>query len=236
MIEVMLVLGISGLMLVGIMTNVFSSIRAQKYNDSVNNLTDYFQGIYSKLVAVENITDNNLRCGSSGMTEAMPNSSNPGQSDCLIMGVFLSSDGSSITSKTVYSTNDLAKDAPDDLEALKRANLVEDVNSKNFVNYKLSWETSIYSPSNLGTNTKMHFNMAVLRSPLSGTIYTFFNDSGNTSNVSSMLDNSYRKEALLCVGTNGFLGGNGKMGVRIKEDAVNASGVSLITEAEEICQ
>lgn len=51
LVEVMLVLGIAGLMLVGLIGGTFASIARQRYNDSVNDLVAYLSRMYSEVIS-----------------------------------------------------------------------------------------------------------------------------------------------------------------------------------------
>lgn len=50
-VEVMLVLGIAGLMLVGLIGGTFASIARQRYNDSINDFAEYLSRIYSEVAS-----------------------------------------------------------------------------------------------------------------------------------------------------------------------------------------
>lgn len=54
-IEVMLVLGLTGLLLVGLLGGTFSAIKAQRYNDSVRSFAEYLRTIYSEVISPESI-------------------------------------------------------------------------------------------------------------------------------------------------------------------------------------
>lgn len=50
-IEVMLVLGLTGLLLVGLLGGTFSAIKAQRYNDSVRSFAEYLRTIYGEVIS-----------------------------------------------------------------------------------------------------------------------------------------------------------------------------------------
>lgn len=89
-IEVTLVLAISGLMAVGIMVGVSTAINRQQYRDSVQSFTAFLRSEYSKVVNVEN-----NRQGTDGTACSLlgaPNA-NRGQSDCVIVGRYIQTTG-----------------------------------------------------------------------------------------------------------------------------------------------
>lgn len=57
LIEVMLVLGITGLILLGLLGGTFSSIAHQRYNDSLRNFSEYLSLNYSEVLSPESIGD-----------------------------------------------------------------------------------------------------------------------------------------------------------------------------------
>lgn len=56
-IEVMLVLGLTGLLLVGLLGGTFSSIATQRYNDSVRSFAEYLRTVYGEVLSPESLGD-----------------------------------------------------------------------------------------------------------------------------------------------------------------------------------
>lgn len=54
-IEVMLVLGISGLMLVGLLAGTFSSISNQRYTDAVRSFAEQLRSVYNEVISPESL-------------------------------------------------------------------------------------------------------------------------------------------------------------------------------------
>lgn len=54
-IEVMLVLGLTGLLLVGLLGGTFSSISNQRYNDSVRSFAEYLRTVYNEVLNPESL-------------------------------------------------------------------------------------------------------------------------------------------------------------------------------------
>lgn len=55
LVEIMLVLALTGLLVVGMIAGTFSSIAAQRYNDSVRSLAEYIRTIYSEVISPETL-------------------------------------------------------------------------------------------------------------------------------------------------------------------------------------
>lgn len=55
LIEVMLVLGISGLMLMGLLAGTFSSISSQRYTDAVRSFAESIRSVYNEVISPESL-------------------------------------------------------------------------------------------------------------------------------------------------------------------------------------
>jgi len=55
LVEVMLVLGISGLMLVGLLAGTFSSISNQRYTDAVRSFAEQLRSVYNEVISPESL-------------------------------------------------------------------------------------------------------------------------------------------------------------------------------------
>ena len=58
-IEVMLVLAITGLMLVGVIAGTYSSIATQRYNDSVRSFSEFLREIYAEVISPQSLGEGN---------------------------------------------------------------------------------------------------------------------------------------------------------------------------------
>lgn len=93
-IEVILVLGISGLMLATMLVGWNASIEKQRYNDSVNTFKSDIQGVFSD---VENQTNDKgstkIKCDTSGANISILKDNSgklTGSSNCVILGKYIS--------------------------------------------------------------------------------------------------------------------------------------------------
>lgn len=55
LVEIMLVLALAGLLVVGMIAGTYSSIAAQRYNDSVRSFAEYLRKIYSEVISPETL-------------------------------------------------------------------------------------------------------------------------------------------------------------------------------------
>jgi len=58
-IEVMLVLAITGLMLVGVIAGTYSSIATQRYNDSVRSFSEFLRQVYAEVISPQSLGEGN---------------------------------------------------------------------------------------------------------------------------------------------------------------------------------
>ena len=93
-IEVILVLGISGLMLATMLVGWNASIEKQRYNDSVNTFKSDIQSVFSDVENQTNDKDSTkIKCDTSGTNISIlkDNSGNlTGSSNCVILGKYIS--------------------------------------------------------------------------------------------------------------------------------------------------
>lgn len=227
----MLFLGISGLMMVGVMVGAGTAININRYKDANIALTNYLQSQYDKTINVQNDRDNTFACVGGAISQVSSGmSAQPrGASPCTVIGryIALSNDGTSLTSRPVYAGADGAL-ATDDITALKNSNLfLSDVVSPPEP-YTLEWNTRLVAPK---TETALtNLRILIVRSPSSGTIKTFIGD--NLADPAAFLTDAARQETLLCVDQTG-LALIPRMGSVIVKDAANTSGVRAA--AEGVC-
>ncbi len=69
-IEVMLVLGISGMMMVGLFVGTYTAVSRQRYNDSLRGFAEYLRGIYSEVISPESYSTTNIGTSNNTATDA----------------------------------------------------------------------------------------------------------------------------------------------------------------------
>lgn len=177
LIEVMLVLGITGLILLGLLGGTFNSIAHQRYNDSLRNFAEYLSLQYSEVLSPESI-------GQTG------NDLNLGNSERIILGkviVFGSQDDSQVYSATLIgnvtpltSKPSTTSDYITDLMSADGIGLYcGNTDSPSTVSeYLPLWEAQLIEPSTehrvYNKNDKFKGTIVIARTPNSGTINTIF--------------------------------------------------------------
>jgi len=243
-IETMLFLGITGLLVMGVLIGTGTSINAQRYRDSVSSLQAVLQQQYSDVANVSNDTLNNTCYG-----DATPTNHLRGQSDCVVLGRFITTNnigcfGININNVCNLSIKIVLGFTPpgsvaslDDVSIFKKNTtptptgyniMVLPDSPTNTMNttYGLEWGASIVDTHN---NAKV-FSMLILRSPISGTLRTFI--SPDTSSV--VADHDVQtlltvaaltiNEVNVCISSNGLFTGS-RSAVIVKPNTTDASGV-----------
>lgn len=259
LIEVMLVLGITGLILLGLLGGTFNSIAHQRYNDSLRNFAEYLSLQYSEVLSPESIGKES-------------DDYNLGNSDQVILGkviVFGSQEGSQ-----VYSATLVGKVIPLTLRPADNLTFTDDLmsndtdaalfcgndKSPSTVNeYTPLWEAQLIKPSteyeSYKKDDKFKGTMIIARTPNSGTINTIFSEktynlkekcTPENSGASSELREDFRNQMSLS-GTKTFKS-NVSIGfcvesdnsavtreVRVAANGRNTSAVSMLTEDASKC-
>ena len=113
-IEVVIVLAITGLLLTGILAGASTNITRQRYNDSVQNFAEFLRSTYSEVVNVQNprsgqaanrfcsVSNLNNQISSQGTTK---NIGFPGRTECALYGklIVFGEDDDSGENTTIYS-------------------------------------------------------------------------------------------------------------------------------------
>ena len=92
-IEVMLVVSISGLMLVTMLVGWNANIERQRYNDSVNTFKSDIQGVFSDVENQTNDKSQRINCNTNGANISISSNNggaSTGASDCVILGKYIS--------------------------------------------------------------------------------------------------------------------------------------------------
>jgi prepilin-type N-terminal cleavage/methylation domain-containing protein len=183
-IETMLVLAITGVLIAGLLVGVGSSVGIQRYRDAVTTLKSQLQDQYSEVMNVSNDRDADWTCD----TSAVPAQSNggiaPGQSDCVLLGRYIAIVGSDITTATVvgYIPPGTTESGTSDVSALKNSYTLG-ISTSSITTSTLEWGAQIAWPQT-GTGsrrptTPRSIAILIVRSPTSGTSYTFTDNTVN---------------------------------------------------------
>lgn len=178
-IEVMLVLAVTGLMLIGVLGSTYVSINSQRYNDSIRNFAEYMRSIYAEALSPASITEDE--------DTAIGNSS-----DYAILGkivVFGVNDSDTVYSATLVGTTN--KNLPDEDFLTSITDIDSDgTNTSVFCgnptagqpssvqSYTPLWEAKLAQANNMpsGAHYPNQFKgtMIIARTPTSSTIHTAF--------------------------------------------------------------
>ncbi len=243
-IETMLVLAVTGLLIVTLLVGVGASINNQRYKDSVVSLKSLLQSQYAMANDVTNTRNANWTCNSSAQPVAVSNGTAPGQSDCVFIGRYLSIVDGAIASATIIGYENSTAAAPNDIAEINN-NYTLGISTDSINTSTMEWGSAIAWPTS-GTEAKSptkprSIAILVLRSPSSGTSYTFTSDTVYDINTIT----SASLKAMLVVSTNAVPGqmqrtlcvdANGatvpeKIAVYIGQAASDASAIETRTNA-----
>lgn len=246
-IEVMLVLGITGLMLIGVIGGTYSSIAAQRYNDSVRSFSEFLRQMFAEVISPQSLGN-----GDSDQ-EAV-------YGKVIVFGLN-DTTGSYDVDDTVYTAtlvggvhpprnedNFISELANDSVKAhLFCEKTVAGVSHSDSVDrYTPMWEANIETPNDAGTaNTTMVGTLIIARSPASGTVHTAFtkttypineNCQGASDSLQQDLkDNpssfSMTKDVDFCIVS---YNSNVVRDIRLGADGHNSSDINLIPEDGDV--
>jgi len=217
-IETMLFLGISGLLIMGILVGTGTSINIQRYRDSVVSLKSVIQQQFNEVANPINARSNNVQCSSSGVSAG---NLSRGQTNCVLLGKYIKKDAGSANQLTIknvigYYDDQLQPPAGTDIEVLQdySVKVIDD----GVETYELEWGASIISPS--------EFYVLIVKSPESGLMKTFTTTSQlSDSNVASIINQiNLDNDLNICVNSNGMFTGS-HVSVYLGRRASNASSV-----------
>jgi len=242
-IETMLFLAITGLLVAGILGSAGSSINTQRYKDSVSSLQAYFQKQFSEATNVSNdqrTAMQNFSCDANAtVTNGGSNILPRGQSDCLILGKFITSVNTSFvgTNKlnvaTVVGvpTAATASDPSNDTLVLATYNIkVIPNNVISFDVYDIEWGSTLKIP---GSGNDSKFSILLLKSPTSGVTRAYIDSDSVVSNPKTLVNSSYLLPAetvSMCVNSGNMYGGE-KMAVIVNANATSAAGVETLSSS-----
>lgn len=230
-IETMLFLGITGLLIAGILFGTGASINSQRYRDSVNSLASLIQDQYSQVSSVIN-NSNNLSCGASGLSNSVGKFR--GQSDCVLLGRLITIADMNITTSTVVGYKSGNTQTGNDISDLSSNYELFNLDSSSGSSTlewgaRISWPVSGNGSQPVGSLRSL--SLLLLRSPISGLIYTFSNDLTDTSSAtlkSMVVPGAHtpgQNKRIICVDSNG--GFNVGLGVLVNSFASSPSSVQV---------
>lgn len=225
-IEVVLFLAISSLLLVGVIASSSNSVSQQRYSDTVYSLQSSLQDQYTETFNARNSLSTNISCAADA-TVTYTGSKTRGQSDCVILGRYLtpSEDGKILQTYPVIGSKTSTPAGSDDLSVLQSYTMKTIPDSLEEVN--LEWGVAMQKATPASTAT---FSLLILRSPSSGVIRTFISEESSAPITKASLLNaeSMSRSLLICLDSNDLSNLGRRMGVKIVSGASSTSGVQFI--------
>lgn len=216
-------------------------INTQRYKDSVRTLQSFMQQQYNLTYNVENGRGVDLNCNNSDVVDAVNNGIPRGQTDCVVMGryVLINEEGAVEVSSIVGQEPAANTVLNSDLEAFDAWNPKRVSQKLGLTDNELTLPWGALLVGTAGSSDPRSVAVAVIRSPLTGTVHTYsiFNlpDSTAPPNVADMLTVANEDSDLnLCLDPGTFVAG-GRMGVRLRSFASTQDSVQLIEDGSGTC-
>lgn len=178
--ETMLFLGITGLLILGLVAGAGVGINIQRYRDSTESFKALLQQQYADLGSIENGRSNDRTCGTSARPTNAAINTDPGQSDCMIVGRYVRIVGSDISVYDVlaYQAATTVGSGLTDVQIMRSASYIYNTAAAPDQTKTMDWQTRISWPSPAGPEAVQNVNprslgLLIIRSPHSGQIYTF---------------------------------------------------------------
>ncbi len=190
-IEVMLVLAISGLMLVGLIAGSFSSIARQRYNDALRDFSEYMSHTYNSVIRPESIGNIPIR-DSEGHIINVPLGNSSTQAilgKVLVFGAdydgYTDDEKRSVYSATLVGSTDILRSSDktflQELAEDSNPSLVcgakefdEVVQMSSVETYLPLWEAYLQPTDAANDTQKFKGTMIIARTPTSATVHTAF--------------------------------------------------------------
>jgi len=232
-IETMLFLAVTGVLVVAILAGTGTSINIQRYRDSVATLKSVLEQQYSEVTTVRNearATD--LSCNSSAVIDGSGPKLPRGQSDCVVLGRYVTIVDTAITISTVIGNTAASSVPTTDIAELQTYNL--SLLPSSTETSSLEWGARIAWPVSGGgfhtVTTPRTISLLILRSPTSGLTYTFSgNDVEPTLSLKDMIKPGIivpgQSERTICIDSDGGFGGG--LAVFVGAYASNASFIEV---------
>lgn len=234
-IETMLFLGLTGVLVMAMLIGTGTAIGAQRYQDSAVSLRSVFQQQYADVMTVANDRSVDWVCNNeSEVNEAEGSGIGRGQSDCVILGKYISSeDGVNINissvvgripSQSVSSSNDIAA-----------IELHQPSVSPIFPqSYSPEWGVTLNPPE---SDEPASFSVLIVRSPSSGVVRTFIDPDSAVANnnIAELLtQESLESELEVCLNPDGVTLVK-RIALAIAPGTTSANGVEIRGEELSTC-
>jgi len=242
-IEVLLVLSITGLLVGGLLVAVSGSINNERYRDATETFKSVLQNQYGELASIYNDRENTWSCNSSTTIEEKGvTTENRGQSDCFLLGKLVSINKKTITVSSIvgYEVSPPVE-GEDDVTSIKSHYRLND-SPISVDSLKMEWGTGIAAATIDGANTdptNVKVSILFLRSPTSGQTYTFTTNKIYTdpspANLKAMIvagdvAPGTQAERVMCITSEGLAVG-GDSALVINKFATGPSAIELMSNS-----
>lgn len=235
-IEVMLVLAITGLMLVGVIAGTYSSIATQRYNDSVRSFSEFLRQVFAEVISPQSLGEGNSdheavygKVAVFGINAGTGNATDAVYTATLVGGTHPPRNESKFIAELGYVDNT-------DPRKSVAAHLFcgEGAQASTLDEYIPMWEAKINDTS----NRTLRGTLIIARSPSSGTVHTAFTSTvydikGDCKNASNSLQQDLQNNQAQFTQDNldfCIVSDNSRIvrDIRLAADGHNSSAVSLI--------
>ena len=199
LVEVMLVLAITGLMFAGLVANTHRNIASQRYSTSVQDFTNLLRQVYNEVensqISLRGSTTRKHCTIEAHDSSILANDATSGRSNCSVYGkliTFGENDGAIHVYDVLGEAIDIKNNVTgsDDKEVLKKVYIgvlaVEDgelVAAGAYYSHSLEWGAWVEYED--GDN--FVGSLLIVRSPLNGLVHTYINTTNNNVQISSEL-------------------------------------------------
>ncbi len=230
-VEVTLVMAITGALAVALIVGWTTNVNTQSYRDGVNSLSTKIQTKYDDVYNTLNERGKKLNCVASLSYDDTATLSNQGSSDCVVMGQYLLFAKDTVLSRRIVGIDTSSADTTNDLQAIKdyRPQAVPET-IEQADRYEIPWGITLYKAGDPAKNP-LYRAVAIIRSPLSGNVYTYGLDTtaGVEPSVLSVLGGDTEKMTLCLLTTSNIA--STPMAVTIAKDASTHESVG--TQSQE---
>lgn len=192
LVEVMLALGIAGLLLIGVMSGTYSSIKTQRYNDALRSFAEYMRTVYSEVISPQSLGFGNSK-NQAILGKVLVFGENADDSTVYSATIVGKADIPIKVSTTETFLDSLAKDEYEiALFCGKPGNEEDSWNNSTVSSYVPLWQAELRQANDptLGTSFQNKFKgtMIIARALTSATVHTAF-----LENVTYDLENGCTK-------------------------------------------